>query len=248
MTQLKIAGQYHVAWPGLTGELFDSNGLTTIEVPVNYPTLAVAFTVDPARVAQDVGLSGVKLVGSPISRSESDEILVTYKFQGINQTWDSTKADARATYALMGIDSEAPAGTHPNLVNIKTKYGWEPDDPKDANGPGHFPYWIKGVEANGKSPLYGYDAWEYAASEFTKTYVQTTGTGPASAWANVGKIVANPPELLKAFGLVTQNGRNWKVRSPQIESVGSAIRITEKWKLSDPGGWNADWHKYSGTL
>ena len=91
-------------------------------------------------------------------------------------------------------------------------------------------------------------SWEYAASEFTKTYVQTTGNGPATAWAAVGTIVANPPDLLKAFGLSTQIGRNWKVRSPQIETVGRAMRITEKWKLSDPGGWNADWHKYSGRL
>lgn len=250
MASLKIRGQYIVAWPGLTGELFDANGLTTIEVPVNYPTLAVALAMDPAYVAQDVGLTGVKLIGSPISRSDSDEVLITYKFQGISQTWNFSKADAAATYQLLGIDSEAPAGTHPNLVNLKAKYGWVATDPVNVpDGPGYFPYHSTGTYSSaGKSPLYGFDAWEYAASEFTKTYVQTAGNGPASAWAAVGTIVANPPDLMKAFGLVTQSGRNWKVRAPQIETVGSAIRITEKWKLSDPSGWNADFHKSSGAL
>lgn len=247
MPRILIDNKYLVPSPGVTGELADANGLTTLQVPVNFPTLLEAFAMDPLRVASQCGITGVKLIGSPVEQSETMEFLVTYKFQGIGkQAWNGTTADAQATYQLLGIDTDSPAGSHPNLVNLKTKYGWVADDPNDPQGPGHFPYFMP--DGTTKSPLYGTDAWENVAAEFVKTYVIKPGSASIAAWSAIGTIVANPPDLVKATGLTTQSGRNWKVRSPNIETLGSALRISEKWKLSGPGGWNADWNKYSGVL
>lgn len=246
--RIYVDGKYLVPDPGITGELADANGLTTLEVPVNFPTLPEAIAMDPARVAFAVGISGVKFMGAKLSRSDTMEYLGTYKFQGIAaNTWNVNTANERATYQLLGIDSDAPAGAHPNLVNLKVKYGWMPDDPEKPQGSGYFPYYINNNPANGKSPLFGTDAFEITGAEFVKTYVLRYGTAVA-AWAAIGTIVANPPDLLKVMGLTTHPTRNWKVRSPNIETLGSGLRVTEKWKLSGPGGWNADWNKYSGTL
>jgi hypothetical protein len=245
-TRILIDGKYLVADPGPSGELGDKSGLCTVEVPVNFPTYAEAFAMDPARVAAQVGLTpGLALVGSPFERSPSLEVLVKYKFQGVPTTWNPTQGEQRATYQLLGTEGDAPIGAHPKFANLKTVYGWIPDDPEYPDGPGRFPYYKLNNPANGISKAYMTESWLTTGAEFRKTYVIRTGSAP-SAWNNVGAIFTNPPDLFKAFGVVAQNGRKWIKLAPQLENnLGSATRVTERFRMTGPGGALPELYEYA---
>lgn len=235
---------YTIAFPGVTGEAFDENGITTIVVPLNFPTLASALAFDPSRVAIVLGLSGVKLVSSPITRSDSNEHLVTYTFRGVQQSFSFAAAEAAATFLFTPADVELPIGTNRNFATLKSDYGWTPDDVKDPQGPGHFPYWKKAIEANGKSELYGTTSFLSNGGDFRKIYVARTL--PTSIFSGVNKLYASPTGIGGTIAaalstIASPQKRGWLKRMPRWETkgLGSAIRIEEVWRLTGPDGLNA---------
>jgi hypothetical protein len=246
MSRILVEGQYLVT-EGIAGQYSDENGLQTLSVPVSYPTLALALSMDPAKVALAMGLnSGLKLVSSPLKQNELMHYTVTYTFQGVSQTWDFAAADAAATFSLTGTEGEAPIAAHPNFAALKAKYGWDPDMADDPDGPGHFPYRKPGGAI---SPAYGVQGWLVTGAEFQKVYVLRSV--PSQTWSQVGEIFANPPDLMRAFGLVTQQSRKWIKLAPNLErNLGSATRVTERYRLTGPDPQNVirDIYNYAGSL
>ncbi len=235
-----IAGHV-IAYPGITGEVADENGIVTLSVPLNFPTVESALAFDPAAVLSALSITGVKLISSPITRSDSNEFLVTYTFKGVSGTWTNAKADDAATFLFTPADSDLPIGTNKNLKYLRDNYGWIPDSIADANGPGHFPYYKKDVEANGLSALYGVSSFLSNGGDFRKIYV--TGTLPTSIFSGVNRIYASPTGIggTVAAALSTiaaPQKRGWLKRMPRWETkgYGSAIRIEEVWRLTGPNG------------
>ncbi len=246
-SRILIDGKYLVADPGPTGEVADKNGLQTVEVPVNFPTFQEAFAMDAGRVASQVGVpSGLMLIGSPFERSQSLEVLVKYKFQGVPVSWTPENGKDRATYSLTGTEGESPMELHPRFGRLKAIFGWHADDiTLGANSPGRFDYFLPNTTTPSKA--YGTQGWITTGAEFQMTYV-TRGV-PASIFNNVGKVFNYLPEFLKAFGWgAFFDGRNWLVLAPKVEkNLGSAARVTERFRLSGPGGVNQEIYTYSGT-
>lgn len=234
-----------IAYPGITGEAFDENGLMTIVVPLNFPTIEAALAFSPARVATVLGISGVKLISSPISRSDSNEHLVTYTFKGVKADWTFANADNAATFIYTPADTELPIGTNKNFKELKDTYGWKADDPlTDPNGPGHFPYWKKDNESNGRSDIAGTTSFLSSGGDFRKIYVARTI--PASIFQGVNKIYTSPTGIAGTVAAALANiasaqKRGWLKRMPRWETkgLGSAVRIEEVWRLTGPNGLNA---------
>jgi hypothetical protein len=238
--------------PGITGEVYDENGITTVTCPVLFPTLLIALAFDPARVATVLGLSGVKLTGSPITKWVEQQVIVTYTFKGIQSTWNFAKSDAAATFLFTPADLDIPIGANPNFATLKADYGWTPDDPNDPQGPGHFPYYKKASSANGASPLYGTASFLGTGGDFRKIYVASAL--PSGLYTNVGKLFASPSGIggtiaASLSSIAAPQKRGWLKRCPQWETkgIGSAIRIQEVWRLTGPNGYTADTQKiYQG--
>jgi len=149
-----------------------------------------------------------------------------------------------AEYAFEPSDLELPITSHPDILKLIDTYGGRVEDgrvifrdkvPKTKEGDQAAAKDL--VTKKGASPMFGVEAYTSFAGTWTKSYTLTKGDGLKDIFADVEKIVENPPMpgwITFTFG----NNRNWLKRMPSIRVKGNSLQITERYLLSGLGGHN----------
>jgi len=140
-------------------------------------------------------------------------------------------------------DELVPVSSHPNIAELKTKYGGteDPQTGKVTFKTTYTPTKGSGLAGSGsakRNPMAGLLYFTKPAASFR--HIQQTETIPGDIWNNVGKKVKklpanfpSPPPFINASGDQVQY--YWIVLSPQIYRRGNAYEIVRSYKLSEPG-------------
>ncbi|MHA3773669.1 hypothetical protein ACXR0O_19205 [Verrucomicrobiota bacterium sgz303538] len=225
----------HLVLNGVTGDAGDRNGVASIIVPVHVPDLPTAFTLDAREVAAALGIAGLVCTGRPLTEIECGEFIVNFHFEGLNGEVAFEQAEQLATFSFDGEMGDAPISTHPNFDALTAQYGWDEENerfPRDAPGKtGSTTGLSKGkTSKKATSPVFGQESWLKVGATFSRTYALTTPN--ASIYEGIGTLVSYPPGAEK-LGLPRFKRRVWLKLAPQVDtSAGSAVRVTERYRLT----------------
>ncbi|HEV7405154.1 MAG TPA: hypothetical protein VGO11_19580 [Chthoniobacteraceae bacterium] len=236
----------HLVIGEIKGNAGDEHGIASLSVPVDVPDLRTAFSLSPAAVAEAIGLGSFVLSKSRPFEQSGPRFIVTFNFEGLpGQDFPGIEdRPDQVTYEFDGEMGESPWGENPNFQALKDKYGWDkenkefqeflPDTDSSADSQGLSQADGIITDLGNPSPLYQSEGWEKAGATFTKTYA--VATVPSSVYDGIGTIVPYPPGA-ENIGVPYFPGRNWLKLAPQISLRGKAILVTERHRLSGPGGY-----------
>lgn len=200
-------------------------GVRTVTVPYMAPTLEECFSVARGRIV--AGLPE-KSRSFAAYTGVMFQVMVIYEGQE-NPTTNPTLIQ----YSLRGSFEEEPIEAHPDIQEIKKKYGgyvkegriifpetYAPTE--DGNGlPG-----VVGKDVK-KNPLFGVEKYKKLGVVWQRTYA-APGI-PGGILDRVGKIVDSPPGAPPEL-----RGRTkWLVLAPNTNQRGNVIEITEEYQLLD---------------
>jgi hypothetical protein len=233
---VKVNG-LHLVLNGITGDAADRNGVATINVPVHVPDIVTALMLDAQAVAAALGIGGLTCTGRPLQQLEFGEFQVNFQFEGLNSEVAFDQAENLASYSFTGEMGEAPIQTHPEFAALAAKYGWLKDEEKfaaelggNAGNSGSTPYSQSRTGKKKANPMAGVESYFKAGATYSRTYAVTSV--PASVYLNQGTLIEYPPGAEK-LGIPKFKGRVWLKMAPTIDtSAGSAIRVTENYKLT----------------
>lgn len=223
----------------LNGATFnrDKTGLVRVVVPWEVYTLADCDHFTPN---EEIGL--------PITDRSAEEfevgtwrLLLTY--EGLVQEPEPEDENS-IEVSFQGNMSQDPIRSHHNFAFLKKKYGWEKIEGGSygfpellpASGTGSNPHGGGGTKTK-LSDVHGTEAWLVAEGVFTATY--TTRNPPGDLMDGVGTAVGTPRHW-RLLGIPVPRGRNFLKQMPDLDRRGSAVRVTEKYRMSGPKGINRD--------
>ncbi|HRQ89213.1 MAG TPA: hypothetical protein PLA50_10460 [Bacteroidia bacterium] len=222
----------------------DENGIVTISQSWWVEDLSEIF----AGGEREIRFKGATLPEKSRSFSlwEKDSIengyRVTITYEGPD--WSMSERSMH-TYGYDSEFSEQPIETHPQLKVLIDKHNGEivtisptekrlvfPLEFDEAQKKGQ--PWAKSdsAEAAKANPNFGYRSYPCYESVWTHTFV--TRELPEDLLSRVGTVVDSPPGKPP-----TPKGRNWMIMTPEIQifRANTGYRVTNRYKLSGPGGW-----------
>lgn len=151
----------------------------------------------------------------------------------------------KRVYGMEGASAQEPIETHSKFTEMagvwNDKSSWVhgakfvPAGGGDDEG--RFLGFMPTDNAGNPSPLAGMT--NYITGSILYTEVRTYGYASSAIVAanmnGIGKI-SNPPS--SSILPEVSDGRNWLLYTADAEEVGDGMKITRKWRLSGPGGWN----------
>ncbi len=224
----------------------DENGIVTLTQPWHCDTLKECFEVGDRTL---LGLPETsRNLGTWDQTIEAGfQVGVTY------QGPDPDRAESEETFDFADSWSSEPIETHWAINTLISDYGGRLVDtgddirlvmPKDVpegsveSKGGGFTLTAAGQEFADRNPHFGHKSYELFGGIWTHTYVRRRM--PQNVLEGIGGIVAKPPG-----NPPTPKGRDWAKMAPSltIYKNGAGVRITDKYKLSPPGGWPPGFYK-----
>lgn len=235
-----IDGKYLVL-QGISGNVADAQGVASLSVGVNVPDLETAFSLDPAKVAKAVGIQGLLCTSRPISQDQDGEYTIQFQFEGAKDE----PPESSIEWSIDADLSDEPIQTHPSFDWMKTFYGWDENKgdfaellPTASGG-------AKAVSkaqdtAPKKNPFHGVTSWLSPGVVLSISYA--TKSVQRSVMENIGTLVSAPPGNYQ-IRIPKFKNRLWLKMAPHINSNGTAVRVTEKYRLTGPTS-GAEWVLY----
>jgi hypothetical protein len=181
------------------------------------------------------------------SQWEKDSTELGYRVAIVYEGPDwSMSEKSMVTYGFESEFSEQPVETHPNLhqlttpemggriVNVSETEKRLVFDHELAEDKSKGLAWASGGadDAAKANRNFGYRTYPCYESVWTHTYV--VKTLPKDILERIGGTVSEPPGKPP-----TPKGRDWMIMTPEIQifRANTGFRITDRYKLSGPGGW-----------
>ncbi len=179
-----------------------------------------------------------------ITREEAYKAVVRIEFQGVepDQVDGSTGETGETTvFAIEGTMDSEPIEAHPNFKTFAGEW----DDASTWDNGAEFD--LETGAFKGFRPTVGPDANTFGGVRSfmnpgmiysrVRTIPSVIATTVGISMTSIGNIEAPPPSK---YLPTVDSGRNWLKIGCDISRVGDGVQISERWKLSGPGGWNAN--------
>ena len=201
---------------------FDEFGIASSTMHLQY-----RFQSPGAAASQIAGItihpafSWLKRSKAKIQRQEADFASATITFEGVPPNTDETTYKLKASLATEDIE------THPKfqewvdegvaVLDDKNKLDYFSDDP------------------NLEDTLNGIESWMVPNLIYEETWVRGQ-SGGARDFSKLGKKESPPPSPARPSGFGSD--RDYLFLGGDIEIIGFGSKMTRRWRLSGPRGWN----------
>lgn len=225
---------------GIQGGRDEQTGLVSCVIPWWVPNFEDAFTVgDPFILTAVPQVDREFGVWDPDFTDNGYQVGIRY--EGIEP---GTGQEREESWEYDGEWKEEPIEKHWNIDVLKRDYGAYFDANQNLKFPEFLPKDSQSVAAAAQgfgqgldsdkdvvNPLLGHKTYPLYLAVYSRTYVLENF--PNEVVAAVGSILDAPRGLVGA----TPEGRNWLFMPPRVAKRGNAIEVTERLKMSPPGGW-----------
>lgn len=166
----------------------------------------------------------LKRKSGTVTREEAGIGKINISFEGIPPETDEKRYRLRASVA------QAPLEAHPDFNDFAT-----PANGATFDDEGNFTGWEIELGGN-KNPFYGVEAWLVPGAIYEEVWTRGRTSNEGSEFENTGEIDTPP----NSGARIRIDGRNWLFLGGEVELIGDGSRMTRRWRLSGPDGWNED--------
>jgi len=224
---------------GITGGMNHETGLISFVQPWWIPDLESAFSIGEPYVLEEIPMID-RSFGVWDSNFTQNGYQIGIRYEGIAP---GGPEEREGSWEYDGEWKEEPIEKHWNMPLFKKEYGAYFDEAGKLRVPEFLPKGSQAPAAAGQgfglgsdadedivNPLLGHETYPLYLAVYSRTYLRRSF--PVSVVAAVGSIIDTPEGILG-----TPEGRNWLFTPPRISKRGNAIEVTERLKMSPPGGW-----------
>ena len=212
-----------IPWEDVPYEIeFDEFGVASSTVHVQF------LFDDPGNAAQKVGNETVhptfdwlKRTKAKIKREEANLAKAQITFEGIPPNTDERKYKLKASLSTESIV------THPKFREWIEEGIVDLDDNQK-------PVWIE-FDVDDPDSMEGIESWMVPNLVYEETWVRGA-SGGARDFSKIGKKM-NPPDSDARPGNIGSS-RDFLFLGGDIELIGFGSKMTRRWRLSGPRGWN----------
>lgn len=222
---------------GLQGQR-DEQKISTVSVQYFAKGYAEAFSVggDGYRGLQETSRSW-----QAWDAGADDEFIVTVQYKGYSDDQDEPEEKETEQWSINFEFTEERLQTHPDIKNIKEKYGGTEID-GELSFPESLPANISSGGLGGKKMSAGDTNPMYGAKTYLVMYARITRSWsarqiPKNAINDIGKVYDEVPNAPDGISSIDFGDRNWLALPPKISQNGDVWRIENEWLLSPPSGW-----------
>lgn len=226
----------------------DTTGDTIGEITAEYSQLYVPGNVPPAASSIRL-LPGMQPMDVSSIRDTREGPLMrrTFRMSALPKASEGGKGSGfeprtreKPLKSLTVSMEDTPIALHPNIANIRAKYGGVVQKDGTIEFPHAMPkggtgkLWDKEPEKN--NPLWGQRTYKTATVVFSTRWLWAgSKDAPWPKWfAAAGQIDNTPYEK---YGVPRQKGRDWLYLGLASHTTGKIHEIEESWLLSPVGGW-----------